>query len=54
MSDEDDLARILVEDIDEEILSKMPDWFKILREAYEEYIANVHTYGSKQGKKRIV
>ena len=50
MSDEDDLARILVESIDEEILSKMPDWFKILREAYEEKVANVNARGVKQAK----
>jgi len=33
MSDEDNLTGIVVEDIDEEILSKMPDWFRMLREA---------------------
>jgi len=30
MSDANDLITILVEDIDDEILSRMPDWFKIL------------------------
>jgi len=47
MSDKNDLARILVEDIDEETLSKIPDWFKILREAYEKQkmkkTANAHS-----------
>jgi hypothetical protein len=26
-----EIKRILLEDIDEEVLSKMPEWFKILR-----------------------
>jgi hypothetical protein len=25
---------ILVEEIDEEVLARMPEWFKVLREAY--------------------
>jgi len=33
MKDEDP-KRILVEEIDEEILERMPKWFRILREAY--------------------
>lgn len=32
---ENDLTRILIEDLDEEILSKMPDWFRTLRETYQ-------------------
>jgi len=39
MSEEDNPTRIVVEDIDEEILSKMPDWFKILREAYKNRVS---------------
>ena len=27
---------ILTEEIDEEILERMPEWFRILRKAYEE------------------
>jgi len=29
-----ELERILVEEIDEEILERMPEWFKKLRSAY--------------------
>ena len=32
-----ELERILVEEIDEEILERMPEWFRNLREAYVEY-----------------
>jgi hypothetical protein len=32
------LTSILTEDIDEEILAKMPEWFRRLREAYKEKI----------------
>lgn len=32
--DKEDLRNILVEDIDEEILERMPEWFKVLRKAY--------------------
>jgi len=32
----EDLTRILCEDLDEEILDKMPEWFKVLRQAYLE------------------
>jgi len=35
MSDANGLTRILDEDMDEELLSKMPNWFRFLREAYE-------------------
>ena len=53
MSDEDDLARVLVEDVDEEILSEMPNWFKVLREAYEKQkIMNVDGHAVKQDKER--
>jgi len=53
MSDENDLAGILVEDIDEETLSKMPDWFKVLREAYEKQkMTNVDGREGEQCKKR--
>lgn len=31
-----ELIKILVEDIDEKVLEKMPEWFKILRKAYED------------------
>jgi len=31
----ENLANILIEDIDDEILSRMPEWFIILREAYK-------------------
>jgi len=51
MSDEDSPTRILVDDIDKEILSKMPHWFKILREAYEEMHYDVHAHRGNQGKK---
>jgi len=30
----EDLICFLTEEMDEEILSRMPDWFKILRETY--------------------
>jgi hypothetical protein len=30
-----EIKRILLEDIDEEVLSKMPEWFRLLRRAYE-------------------
>ena len=30
-----EIERILLEDIDEEILEKMPGWFKILRDRYK-------------------
>jgi len=29
-----EIKRILLEDIDEEILEKMPEWFKVLRDKY--------------------
>jgi hypothetical protein len=29
-----DFIKILVDDLDEEILKRMPKWFKILRDAY--------------------
>ena len=29
-----EIKRILLEDIDEEILEKMPEWFRILRNKY--------------------
>lgn len=32
-----EIKRILLEDIEEEILEKMPEWFKILRDKYESY-----------------
>lgn len=31
----DDELSILKEDIDEEVLSRMPEWFRILRENYK-------------------
>ena len=30
-----EIKRILLEDIDEEILEKMPEWFRILRNKYK-------------------
>jgi hypothetical protein len=30
-----EIKRILVEDIDQEILDKMPEWFRILRDKYK-------------------
>ena len=30
-----ELFKILVDDVDEEILEKMPEWFKILRSSYK-------------------
>jgi hypothetical protein len=30
-----EIKRILLEDIDEEVLSKMPEWFRILRNKYK-------------------
>jgi len=35
-----EFLKILIEEIDEEILEKMPEWFKILR---EEYLRRLHT-----------
>jgi len=29
-----ELKRILIEDMDEDVLKRMPEWFRILREAY--------------------
>jgi len=34
MFQKNNLKRILIEDIDEEILKKMPEWFRVLRDAY--------------------
>ncbi len=34
----DKFIRALVEEVDEEALAKMPDWFKVLRKAYEEKV----------------
>lgn len=31
---EDGLLEVLTEDIDEEVLSKMPEWFILLRDSY--------------------
>lgn len=31
-----DLTSVLTEEMDEEILKRMPEWFKVLRKAYEE------------------
>jgi len=33
---EKELLEILVENIDEEILDKMPEWFKVLKNAYRD------------------
>jgi len=53
MSDENDQARILVENIDDEILSRMPGWFRILRETYEKRkTMNIDRHAGKQGKER--
>jgi len=30
-----EIKRILLEDIDEEVLSKMPEWFRLLKRSYE-------------------
>jgi hypothetical protein len=30
-----EIKQILLEDIDEEVLSKMPEWFRLLRRAYD-------------------
>ena len=30
-----EIKRILLEDIDEEILEKMPEWFRLLKRSYE-------------------
>jgi len=32
---DNEVKRILLEDIDEEILEKMPEWFRVLRRAYK-------------------
>lgn len=29
------IKRILLEDLDEEVLEKMPEWFRILRDKYK-------------------
>lgn len=34
METEEDPAKILTEDIDDEILARMPEWFRMMREAY--------------------
>jgi len=31
-----ELIEILFEDVDEEVLDKMPEWFRILKETYED------------------
>lgn len=35
-SKQDDVVGILAEDIDDEILERMPEWFRILKKASEE------------------
>jgi len=35
MKKKENVASILIEDIDDEILVKMPEWFRILRHAFE-------------------
>ena len=30
----EDITEVLTEDLDEEVLKRMPPWFRILREAY--------------------
>jgi hypothetical protein len=30
-----EIERILLEDVDEEVLSKMPEWFRVLKRSYE-------------------
>lgn len=34
MEDEEDSVKILTEDMDDEILARMPEWFRVMREAY--------------------
>jgi len=40
----EDLTCILTEEIDEEILSKMPEWFRILREEYKKKNLEKHLF----------
>jgi hypothetical protein len=35
MKSKNDAIRVLVEDIDKEVLEQMPEWFKRLRDGYE-------------------
>jgi len=35
-----ELLRILVDDIDDKVLDRMPGWFKTLREAYQERLGS--------------
>lgn len=36
------MVRALVEDVKEEVLERMPEWFKILREAYARDLRRKH------------
>ena len=38
---DEDLVKVLTEEIDEEILSKMPPWFKMLRTGYKKRSINL-------------
>lgn len=38
MEEKKDLAKILEEDIDEEVLSQLPEWFRILRTEYKKRV----------------
>jgi len=35
-----ELFEILVEDVDENVLNKMPEWFRILRETFQDKLNN--------------
>jgi hypothetical protein len=32
-----EIERLLLEEIDEKVLEKMPEWFKVLKEKYKRY-----------------
>lgn len=41
MGSKNDAATVLLEDIDEEVLEQMPEWFRILKKAYRKHIENL-------------
>jgi hypothetical protein len=37
------MLRVLLEEINEEILERMPEWFRVLRDAYEEKLSKLRS-----------
>jgi len=38
-----EMLRVLLEEINEEILERMPEWFRVLRDAYEEKLSKLRS-----------